>query len=354
MDQTVNTGAIAQGFAALAQALSPNYQGMIEADLARYKRDNLVADTGYRDALTGKTAVETSGIAANNAAYDAARTVLSSGNLTDPTSMGTVLAGLVRDNPQAAGQFLAAARANLDPAFVASPTYSDVLVGSGVQPYQNTPAGVKLGLQNNIDVQKASDDGALARQDDEQAFGVAYPDLYAGRRGSSGTPLDVNPLDLARLTELAKGQIAAKTGMKVSDGAAQQVAIIASQIYQQTRDAGAALNAALAMVDFTTSGVMGDGTNSTINPFNWPMFNTDTVASATIKPDAAAQLTNILAPPAANPADNPAATTGAAPTTGAGGGTITVGGQTYTEGQTVTLRDGRKFTVTNGQFVQVQ
>ena len=55
---------IAAGFAALASALIPNSQGLIEADLARYKRDGLIADTN-------RTNVDATRLAADRARLQA-------------------------------------------------------------------------------------------------------------------------------------------------------------------------------------------------------------------------------------------------------------------------------------------
>lgn len=364
MDQTVNTGAIAQGFAALAQALAPNYQGMIEADLARYRRDNIAADTGYRNALTGKTTAETSGITADNAAEAAMRVALQSGQF-DPATLGAVFAGVGTDPQGMAAMpgFVTGYRTTMDPSFVASPTFSSVLAGTGVQPYQNTPGGVAdalgnavtlqgmqnenavalQGLQNDsalaiqnaanqgaIDVQGASNRGELNLQNDQQAFAVRYPNIALGRNGlpAGGGNATNDPLDVQRAVEIAKMVLG---GDKAPPNIAAQVAADAMEMVRR----GLAPDLASAVTQ------LAPGYLPAQDP--WGLFN---------KRDASYTnpLGGVLAgAPAAAPA--PAAPAAAAPTPA---GTVTVGGQTYSEGDIIKLRDGREFTVQGGQVVQTK
>jgi hypothetical protein len=174
MTQTINSGAIAQGFQALAQALAPDYNGMIQADLARYRRDNIAADTRYRDALTGRTSTETERLAADLAAIEAARAALASGQL-DNNSLAAIFGSAIGD-PQALEAmpgFVTGARSSMDPSFVADPFFSHVLAGTGVQTFGDTPLGYGQGLDSAETIAGIEADAARYGHD-QDLLGTRY------------------------------------------------------------------------------------------------------------------------------------------------------------------------------------
>lgn len=218
MNSTFNNQAVAAGFNALAQALSPNYSQMIEADLAARKGLNIDADTRYRDALTGQTGAataqtqaQTSRINADNAAIAQARQALQ-GGVMDPNTIAAILSGGMGDAQvmNAMPGYVQTARTHLDPAYGASDAASSNAALTGVAPMANTPTGhanavmadVLMGREKNqtaLDQERITQAGATERQnivtenDAAVEANKLLTEVLLGREGN------VNNLDVQRL-----------------------------------------------------------------------------------------------------------------------------------------------------------
>ncbi|GKT32077.1 hypothetical protein ADUPG1_006328, partial [Aduncisulcus paluster] len=340
MNSTVNTNAIAQGFGALAKALAPDYNGMIQADLAGYRRDNIAADTGYRNALTGKVGLESDRLKADNTAVAAARAAIASG-LTDPQSLGAIFAGAYGDagTMNAAGGFSTAYQSSVNPDFVNSPNFSGVLAGTGVQTYQNTPQGQANSLASTLAVQQSANDGAVATQEsrnagalglqqDQQQFALEHPGVaLPGKSGAN--PGKVSVLDVKRMAEdpTTKNIIDKAAPGPLSEAARSAVLTRASQIYQQTNNWLAAVQQATDEFTYT------EGSTDAPGWFTGNLYEATPGAP-----------TGATLPAGSNPpADNPAPANPVAPAGASGGGS-----NVAYEGQRARAPDGSIYVQESG------
>lgn len=179
MRLNVQDPSIAAGFQTLADILVPNSQGLIDADLARHKRDNTVADTQrtYADAARiDADRIRLATEAARTQGYmsaDADLEAILSDPAFDPTSplwRGKIAAAAVRaenglkDGPAGVTGFTS----YVQPNFVPEDQFSNILSGTGVvTDFANTPTGQGRALANDAALNDADNAAALVRDQND-------------------------------------------------------------------------------------------------------------------------------------------------------------------------------------------
>ena len=168
---TISDPGIAQGFSILANALTPNVDGVIKADYMRGQRNKVDAET---QKLMQEMALKR---AAEQRVSDL-QGILAGGNYEDPTYRAQVMSRLagVEGGLQYGPEFATGAMTFTKPNALPESDLSNVLVGTGVvNGYGDTPTGQGRALQNDLikeqmqgetdrDVQRISNVGAMDRQ----------------------------------------------------------------------------------------------------------------------------------------------------------------------------------------------
>lgn len=331
---------IAAGFAALASALIPNSQGLIEADLARYKRDGLIADTN-------RTNVDATRLAADRARLQAeadrtngyiaadkniAAILADPGfNPADPAwraKLAAASAGVEGGLSEAAPGMTGAATF-INPNFAGSPdAFANILMGTGVvDDYGKTQPGFTADLtaQGQRNDATIAGDAAANAADNTRALDVARIQAQAemdrlkyatttpvtpGAAGSAtagagkvATPLTIKPGDSAKFAEAIAGQIEQLyPGAVVDPALLQQLTSEATTLFQTNRNADAAIAEVLSGLTATTQ-----------DESWWPTGDTTRVQRGSAQPAVAAPPAGPSGAPAAPTA--PASSASAAPIT---------------------------------------
>lgn len=325
MNPNIRDQNIAAGFNVLAQALMPNAQGLIEADLARYKRDGLIADTN-------RTNVDATRLAADRERLltEARRT---QGFIDADRNLAAVLAdpGFNPADPAWRARLAAAAVTTQDglskgpagvtgmstfiqPDFAGSPdAFANILMGTGVVPnYANTQPGFQANeagemARNAADNTRALDVARIQAQGemDRLAYATTTP-LAPGAKGAGGgstTPLTVQPGTAEKMAEILAGRIEQLyPGAIVDPAQMQQMVTDASTLFQQTRNADAAIAQVLSGLTTTTQDESwlptGDTTRGQyVSPMGAAPAAPAAAPSATVPPATATGAPAVTAPP---------------------------------------------------------
>lgn len=306
MQQIVNNNGIQQGFANLAQILAPNANNVIQADLARGRRDLMDAQgaAATRNAATAAGKLDLLRTQDGRAA-EIHQNAMALGEALKGLDLATQggVAGLIGalvgagadiNDPGAAAGY----SVMLDPNARNQNELANIFLGTGVvdnfgqtQPGQaqaeaasqaEAVAVQELTNQGDLDVQHAANQGdldvahansvtdlaqtemgnqgALALQESVNAANMGLLDrkIEAGINvapGSKPKVYTMAPLDAQRAQEGVAAAIQQATGVKPDGGTVQTIMAAASEIYSGTGNWPAALQQAMSAYDFQTSGL---------------------------------------------------------------------------------------------------
>lgn len=204
---------IAAGFQALAAALFPDSQGLIEADLARHKRDNIIADTNRTNVDATRLAADRARLQAeadrtrNYIAADQSIAAILADPAFDPASpawrakLAAAAAG-AEGGLSGAMPGLTGAATFVNPGFAGSAdAFANILMGTGVvDDYAKTQPGVVADIAAENKRNDATIAGTLAANTADNARALEVAKMQAQSQ------LDQNTADNARALEIAKMQ----------------------------------------------------------------------------------------------------------------------------------------------------
>ncbi|WP_319496009.1 hypothetical protein [uncultured Cohaesibacter sp.] len=159
MYNTIRNPGFAQGFNTLAQALAPNPQARINADLAAKRRDQIMAETAIKQQQL--TDLQTQATAQNDL-----RSLLTSGaDLNDPANRSRMMGYLsgVPEGLQYGPKFATGATTFVNPGTFDDNQLANVLMATGT-PYQNTKPGVSDALASAQTVAAGNNQSAIEAQ----------------------------------------------------------------------------------------------------------------------------------------------------------------------------------------------
>lgn len=273
MQTVVNNNGIAQGFSNLAKILAPNANNMIQADLARERR-NLM---GAQGAAATRNAATRAGELDLKRTQDARAAEIHGNAMAlgqalqdlDLATQGGV-AGLIGalvgagadiNDPSAAAGY----GVMLDPNARTQDELANIFVGTGtVSGYDQTQPGQAQAEAAShaeaLAVQEAANQGRLDVQESVNASNMGLLDrkieagIPAGPVGKPPKVYTMAPLDAQRAQESVAAVIEQTTGVVPDGGTVQTVMAAASEIYSSTGNWPAALQQAMGAYDFKTSG----------------------------------------------------------------------------------------------------
>ena len=277
---TIQNPGVGKAFSILADAFAPKPESIIAADLNAKRRDLILAQTqgqnlenqqeqGYMDASTR--------------VQDMLR---ANPNLSDQAERAKLIAEIagVRDGYKLAPAFAAGASTYVNPNFVNQSDLSTILLGTGVVPnYGNTPAGQGVDNAAAMDRQTSVNNTALERQrlsDAAEMERLQYQTAHP-KPATSGSLAELTPKEAEALyaaaNERLTGDGAKYEGYAIDPELQQALRLRLAENYQQSKNAEAAVAAALAGVPLTP-------TNQ-----QWGIpFSNDTLSMAPSAPQAAA------------------------------------------------------------------
>lgn len=349
---TIQDPAMARGFSILADAFAPNAEREINADLARHRRDGMVAQRQ----LDEQKLSQARDLQANQVMLQSI--LAGDPDMADPAVRADLMSTLagVDGGLQYGPKFATGAATFMQPQFADEADLSNILLGTGVVgSYAQTPAGTKAGFAADLERQAAADAGAFARteatnsnavtreqmtidaanarhadslanaltqeqlrQDGSMARAIYQAENPTATGGK--TPLDVSPADSEKLWEQIDARLVAEYPDATVIDPEVRAAIMprVAQLYQQTRNAEAAIQQALGEIGLEQYGQDDSW---------WPTGDTQHL-----------RVRKAAAAPAA--AEKPGA--GVAPSAAPGA---------FQEGQTATGPNGEKIVFRGGQWV---
>lgn len=252
MQHVVNNNGIRQGFANLAQIFAPNANQMIQADLARGRRDLMNSQQRNFDATASATAADTARRDQVHGNLMGLGQSLAGLDLTDQAGRAALIgilggAGLDLQHPDA----VAGHGVFLNPQFTTPDNFANIFLGTGaVNSYDQTQPGqaqsedaaralalTERALINEgaARVQGLKNEGAV----EQLEFKRDNPSVATS---SSVRPVTVDPTDSRALEEALRVQLATTyPDIEIPDVVVQQLLPQVSTVYQSTRNAPAAV-----------------------------------------------------------------------------------------------------------------
>lgn len=253
MYTTIRDPGMRQGFSILADVFgAPNAQNMIQADLARHKRDDLAAQTALRqqelqmqrEAHANQVLLQS--ILAGNPDF------------ADPATRADFMSAIAGapGGMQHGPRFATGSATFIDPQFADDSDFSRILTGTGVAGYGQTPDGVAAGHERALQQQQMQNAGAMDRQlvqgetqllrQQMQNETALEREAMRAERGGGGTPMKVSPQDAQRAWETIEEQLLTAHGAREVDPAARSAIMSRfAEEYQRTRNFELAAQSAL-------------------------------------------------------------------------------------------------------------